>query len=58
MDNHNQQLDVEEVEIANQLDLFSEEVEDRFNANLGSSFSTASTLTSCWGSLSSACTIA
>ena len=53
-----QQFDVEEVEVSDQLDLFSEEIEDRFNADAGSSFSTSSTALSCWGTLSSLCTIA
>jgi len=53
-----QQLDVEQMEITDQLDLFSEEMEDRFNADLGSTFSTASTALSCWGTASSFCTVA
>jgi len=53
-----QQFDVEEMEVALQLDLFSDEIEDRFNADAGSTFSTSSTALSCWGTLSSLCTVA
>lgn len=39
-----------------EIELFSEELEDRFNAKSGSSFGTASCAGSCWTSLSTFCT--
>lgn len=54
----NQQFDIEDLEVVtNQLDLFSEEMEDHFNAGNGSSVSTSSTAFSCWSTLSSICSV-
>jgi len=44
-----------DVEIPQELDLFSEEMDDRFNAGLGSSVSTAGTAGSSVSTFSSIC---
>lgn len=49
---------VDAEEIDNSVELFSEDLEDRYNAKSGSSFGTASTSGSSWSSLSTFCTFA
>lgn len=42
-------------ETTSELDLFAEDMEDRFNAKIASTVSSASCAGSCWTTLSSAC---
>ena len=43
--------------IGTDVDLVSDELEDRFNAGNASTASTAGTLTGCWGTASSICSL-
>jgi len=54
---NNQPINFEDQEIDDDLDLFSDELEDRFNAGSVSSTSTLSSLGSCISTASTNCTI-